>query len=56
MLTNVGVQHDSDTAVAEARVLLGKWKNENVNPEIVKTAAENGYQVLFTPQIIVNCN
>ena len=49
MLDEVGVVYHENIFVVEAKKYLKQWIANNVKPEIVTAAAEQGHRVLFTP-------
>ena len=44
-----GIQHSRNITAIEAKVLLKNCITENVKPEVVRIAQENGRDILFTP-------
>lgn len=38
-----------NTCDTEAKTILRKWNSDNIDPEIVSSAAEQGHQLVFTP-------
>ncbi len=48
-LNRIGIAYDSQMTGPEARCILRKWQQENIDPEIVQIAAEQGRKDTFTP-------
>lgn len=46
-LDRIGVAYPEKLSAVEAKLLLEKWQNENVEMEIVQLAHEAGHEVLF---------
>ena len=48
-LNRIGIAYYFQIAGPEARCILRKWQQENIDPEIVQMAAEQGHKFIFTP-------
>ena len=44
-----GISYDTSTSAVEAKILLRKWVNDNIEPAIVEAATKFGHQIVFTP-------